>query len=233
MTRRSGLASGGLARVSGVGDKNISSLVLGTVKDDCPYSLGNPAERVERLRLLHDPLVRPLTEYVNRIRKRQGQAFHIPYFDPLDGGIDARVLFLLEAPGPMAVQSGFISRNNPDQSARNMYLLNQEAGLDRRLTVSWNIVPWYVGDGQQIRPVNASDISNASAYLPELFSLPTKLRTVVLIGRKAQSATPTIRSLTPVPIVDMWHPSPRVLNVWPEKRAEMLAILRRVAAMVR
>jgi hypothetical protein len=42
----------------------------------------------------------------------------VPDFDPVDGGIGARALFLLDAPGPMTseagkrIGSGFISRFN-------------------------------------------------------------------------------------------------------------------------
>jgi hypothetical protein len=57
----------------------------------------------------------------------------IPYFDPLDGGVGASVLFLLEAPGPRAVASGFISRDNPDETAKNFHEFNAAAGLARRL----------------------------------------------------------------------------------------------------
>ncbi len=71
----------------------------------------------------------------------------VPHFDPLDGGINARVLFLLEAPGAKAVASGFVSRNNPDETARNFFDLNMAAGIARRDTVCWNVVPWYIGTG--------------------------------------------------------------------------------------
>ncbi len=37
----------------------------------------------------------------------------IPFFDPLDGDVNARCLFVAEAPGPRAVLSGFVSRDNP------------------------------------------------------------------------------------------------------------------------
>ena len=76
-----------------------------------------------------------------------GEDHKIPQFDPLDGGIDAECLFLLEAPGPKAVNSGFVSRNNPDETAKNFFELNVGAGLERSKTITWNVVPWYVGSG--------------------------------------------------------------------------------------
>jgi uracil-DNA glycosylase len=76
-----------------------------------------------------------LTTYVEELRLSTGLDGLIPYFDPLDGGTDARCLFLFEAAGPGAVASGFISRNN-DDSAKNFFDLNRQVRLDRTHTVS-------------------------------------------------------------------------------------------------
>ncbi|MGH7717468.1 MAG: hypothetical protein ACREON_01305 [Gemmatimonadaceae bacterium] len=64
-----------------------------------------------------------------------GPEARVPDFDPWDGGTDAEVLYLLEAPGGKAVESGFISRNNPDETARNFFELNRAAGIPRQRTV--------------------------------------------------------------------------------------------------
>lgn len=117
------------------------------MKSDYPKSLGDAQLRAARLSMLNDSHVLPLTAFVNRIRGAERLEHRIPYFDPLDGGIEAKVLFILEAPGPKAVASGFISRNNPDESAKNLFLLLREAGFERRDTLLWNIVPWYIGTG--------------------------------------------------------------------------------------
>jgi len=50
------------------------------------------------------------------------------------------------------MSSGFISRDNPDPSARNFRALLAGAGIPREKTVLWNIVPWYIGSGVKIRP---------------------------------------------------------------------------------
>ncbi len=118
---------------------------------DYAKSLAEPHIRQERKEHLHEPRIAPLTEYVDRLRVECGTGKTIPYFDPYDGGIDARCLFLFEAAGPKAKASGFISRNNNDDTAKNFFKLNNEADLDRKLTASWNIVPWYLGDGNRIR----------------------------------------------------------------------------------
>jgi hypothetical protein len=86
---------------------------------DQPKSLGYIHERRSRLARLRESHVAPLTDFVERVRQERGCGDHFPYFDPFDGGVNARCLFVLEAPGPKAVESGFILRNNPDESARN------------------------------------------------------------------------------------------------------------------
>ena len=55
-----------------------------------------------RLARIFEPHISPLTAFVEAIRKETGLVRKIPYFDPLDGGINAKCVFLFEAPGPPA-----------------------------------------------------------------------------------------------------------------------------------
>lgn len=82
---------------------------------DAPKTLANEAERAARSAMLSLPHVHGLAQFVQRMREAKGPDHAIPDFDPLDGGADARLLYLLEAPGRRAVASGLISRNNPDE----------------------------------------------------------------------------------------------------------------------
>ena len=118
---------------------------------DYPKSLGDPNERERRRTLLREKHIAPLTDFVDQIRKEQNKKDEVPYFDPLDGGINAQCLFVLEAPGPKTKVSGFISRNNPDETAKNSFEFHKEAGIPREKTILWNIVPWYIGSGKKIR----------------------------------------------------------------------------------
>src|SRR6266404_1523547 len=95
---------------------------------DGPKTLGSPEECAARAGLLHAAHMRRLTALVEDIRSETGRGKNVPNFDPADGGVAARCLFLLEAPGPKAVQSGFVSRNNPDETAKNFFELAQAAG---------------------------------------------------------------------------------------------------------
>lgn len=197
---------------------------------DAPKTLAAEAERKARTALLSQPHVRPLTAFAARMRDARGPDFGIPDFDPLDGGVDARVLFLLEAPGPKAIASGFVSRNNPDETAKNFFLLSAEAGIDRRLTVVWNSVPWYIGSGSRIRPARRDDVREADGWLVELLEHLPRLRFVVFVGLKALHAEGIVRAARPdVTRVTMPHPSPMFVNRAPDNRDRLLAVLRSLA----
>src|SRR6266700_7734696 len=143
---------------------------------DRPRLLGYPQARTARGAQLHQPHITPLTALVEARRDETGQGANIAYFDPWDGGVDAEVLYLLEAPGPQAVVFGFISRNNPDESAKNFFELNAEAKIPRKRTVTWNVVPWYIGDGKSIRAAKRTALEQGAHLLPKLLSLLPKLR---------------------------------------------------------
>jgi hypothetical protein len=52
--------------------------------------------------------------------------------------------------------------------------------------VTWNVVPWYVGTGTEIRAANAADLRSAATALSRLLDLVPHLRVVALVGEKAQ-----------------------------------------------
>lgn len=200
---------------------------------DEPKSLRSIEECKRRLSIINAPHVAPLSAFVERLRESMGDEYKIPYFDPLDGGTKADCLFLLEAPGPKAVTSRFISRNNPDESAKNFFLLNKEAGIDRRRTVVWNIVPWYIGTGKKIRPANMKDIGDAETALRELSTLLPALHSVVLVGNKASSgkSRKIVNNIFPnAHVSSVPHPSPLFVNNRPENRGVLLQKLREVAS---
>jgi uracil-DNA glycosylase len=175
----------------------------------------------------------PLTDFVEELRLEAGPNSHIPYSDPWDGGIDAQVLLLLEAPGPRAALSGFISRNNPDETAKNFYELTQAAGLERKSTVVWNVVPWYIGSGQRIRAATTTDLQAGLRPLPRLLALLSELRVVVLIGRKAERAAPGIAQTSPgLKLPACPHPSPMYVNNAQGNRAKILFVLKAAAELI-
>jgi len=126
-----------------------------------------------------------------------------------------------------AVQgSGFISADNDDRSAQNMWGIFRDAGIDRsRDVVNWNIVPWYLGDANKIGNVRTSDIDEARPALVELLSRLAGLRVVVLCGRKAQAGWDRAQLTVDLPVLRVPHPSGRWLNAHPEDRDKIVAAL--------
>ncbi|MGA2970791.1 MAG: uracil-DNA glycosylase [Acidimicrobiales bacterium] len=191
--------------------------MVGTLIVDEPKCLRDQTQCDARRALLGSPTLRELTAFVQRLRSDIGG--DVPDFDPLDGGTTAECLFLLEAPGPRAVQTGFVSRNNPDETAKNWHDLNRLAGIDRRRTLTWNIVPWYIGENSRIRPATQDDINRGLPYLQELLGLLPNLHVVVLVGRKAGCAQSRIREWAGhVEIIELPHPSPTFVNRAPPHR---------------
>ena len=209
--------------------ESVTDAMKGGRLNDRPKSLRDLVELDRRRARLNDPHVAPLTKFVEKLHHERHVERKIPYFDPLDGGINARVLFVLEAPGPKAVESGFVSRNNPDESAKNFFLACQTAGLRRRDMVVWNIVPWYIGDGTKIRAATVADIEEGLLYLARLLVLLPKLNAVVLVGRKAQRIETWLRARRPdLRLFNCPHPSPVFVNRRPENRERLLSALRAV-----
>lgn len=190
---------------------------------DRPKLLGDLEALESRIAQLSDAHVVPLTQFVHRLRMKMGPDAAIPYIDPWDGGVEAEALFLLEAPGPKARNSGFVSMNNPDETAKNLFEISRASGIDRKRIIIWNTVPWYIGSGGKIRPANSTDITVGIISLGELIQLCPKLRTIVLVGRKAQKIERHIQSIANhLEIFTSPHPSPMFVNRNAENRATLL-----------
>lgn len=106
-----------------------------------PKANGDPAEVARKLSLLQEPHVAPLTAFVERLRVQHGGGESVPWFDPTEAGVHARILALLEAPGPKATGatgprpkargSGFISADNTDPTADHVWHLLRDSRIDR------------------------------------------------------------------------------------------------------
>ena len=172
--------------------------------------------------LLRKPNVAPLTEFVEQLRAEKPEA-SIPYFDPTEAGTEASILLLLEAPGArsaLAAGSGFVSPDNNDQTASNMWNLLKETDIDRATRiVTWNVVPWYIGDGKKIRPALSGDLDDARSATERLLELLEHLRVVVLLGKPA--ARSWARLGIELDAIQAPHPSPLNLNTRPEARDEI------------
>lgn len=176
----------------------------------------------------------PLVEHVGWIRGECGVE-RVPDFDPTEAGIHARILLLLEAPGGKATRerggSGFVSPDNDDGTAQNMWELLRDANIDRaRDVLTWNVVPWYLGTDERIKQAGSEDLEQARPYLARLLALLPDLRVVVLIGKRAASGWRHAGVEVPHTIV-VPHPSPQNLNTRPQSRTRLLAGLREALAL--
>lgn len=207
---------------------------------DAPRSLREPARLAERHAMLAtvsavQPLLQWAADYSNR-RTDAGVTTLIPHFDPGDAGVHARVLILLEAPGPMTNAgnkrrgSGFVSIDNDDLTAENCWRLRDETGLDESLGAVWNIVPFYLGPAS-VKP-NAAEMREGASALLEVMSLMPRLRVVIACGLFAQKGWSKHVALHRPDITALmsWHPSPLSLNQ-PGKRDELRAAMKEAVSL--
>lgn len=201
-----------------------------------PRSLRDPHEVAGRKAMLHSALTAlPLTDWLHRLiatRQAAGLPAEMPYVDPLDAGTEARVLIVLEAPGPMTNAfntvpgSGFISSDNNDATAENLWLARQDAGLVDGVLI-WNAVPWYLGPAK--RKPRVSEKEAGGAILRELMQMLPELHTVVPLGDHAKAtwkrfARPGLG--TAMRTIESYHSGNQAMNQ-PGLRAHLHAALAR------
>jgi hypothetical protein len=195
-------------------------------RTDLPRTNADESEVARKIALLRRPGIAPLTGFVEQLRREHTDRW-IPYFDPTEAGVGAKILLLLEAPGARSALergSGFVSPDNDDQTASNMWHLLQEAEIDRAVdVVTWNVVPWYLGDGKKIRAARTEDLLEARAATEELIGLLPNLSVVVLLGKPASKAWAGLG--LDLNVIQAPHPSPLNLNTRPGSRAEILDAL--------
>jgi len=175
-----------------------------------------PAVVAERRQMLGEPHIATLTRYVEGLRSKY-PACEFQDFDPLDGGINADLLFLMEKPGPMTSPtgkrkgSGFISRNNDDPTAEALFNFMLQAGIPRTRVVIWNVIP---GWNKTIK-TTAKEIRQGIDELKMLLILLPKVKTVMLVGGRARLASPLIEQLG-LKVLTSAHPSPKVRSINPK-----------------
>lgn len=174
--------------------------------------LADPAEVARRRALVGSPAHAPLAGFACALR-RALPGLLVPDLDPLDGGTDARVLLLLEKPGPRVARTGFVSRDNPDGTAAATRAFLLAAGLAREETLIWNAVPAWNGTTR----VAAGELREGLARLLPLLALLPRLDTAILVGARAARAGP----LLPPGLrqIRSDHPSPQVRAAFPARWA--------------
>ena len=196
---------------------------------DAPKSLADPAALAERRALVDAAHLRPIRALARRIAQERGAP--VPDPDPLDGGVNARLLLLLETPGPAIVRTGLVSQDNATGTAANLFRFLREAGIARADLLIWNAVPWVIhAQGALNRAPRRSEARAAAPYLAPLLGLLPNLACIVLAGRFAGEARAPLETLRPdLPVIAVPHPSPTYVCTSPSVRERILAGLRQAA----
>lgn len=198
---------------------------------DQPKTLRSGVAMRERIDMLSEPHIAPLTELVDKFKVELGPDTGMPYFDPLDGGVNARMLWVLETPGPKAVGTNFVSRDNPDDTARNTFNVLRDHGIAREDTVLWNVVPWNISSEDKNKNPRTVETRKGIPYLLRLIGILPKLEAVVLCGGHAKKAAYEIRRKTGLKVFETNHPAPLAYNR-PHLREHLHATLEDVAVFL-
>lgn len=155
---------------------------------------------------LSAPHVQELTKWVETVRERLDpcHAQTVCDFDPAGGGVTARVMYLAQDPSSTASETGFISPDNNDATARATTEACAEAGLGPHERIHWNVYPWWLNAPCVVRVPETSEL--ASRLLLELFEKLPEVVSVVLIGGEAERAWDRLVRLSPMR---------QNLRVWP------------------
>jgi uracil-DNA glycosylase len=204
--------------------------------DDDPRSLQLPTVRARRVQMLDADHVAPLAQFVERIRERIHDRYplpdYVPMFDPCDGGCAASLLVLLQSPGREAVKSGFVSRNNPDDTAETLLQAMKEADIPRKQTVLWNAVPWFVGCTRRGRAPNGEDRRQSLPALSELLVRLPDCRAALVLGRDARWCLNQAEAPRQLEVFDFPHPGPRLMRTNRQEFRRFVRLLRRIRRRV-
>jgi uracil-DNA glycosylase len=193
--------------------------------------LADPLTVEARRAALAAPHAAPLARFAAALRGSTGAP--VPDADPADGGVGARLLLLLETPGPATFRTGFVSRDNPTPTGAN--LRRFLAGLPRAETLIWNAVPFVIhAPGARNRAPTRAERERGLALLPPLLDLLPRLEAAVLAGVAAAAATPVLAAARPgLRVLRMPHPSPTYVCTSPEVPRRIAATLAEAAALLR
>lgn len=184
-----------------------------------------------RVALLGQPSMRPIEEWLVAATSEERP---LPHADPLDGGVEARLLLLLETPGPGPERLRFVSRDNPTGTGRNLRRFLADAGIARADTLIWNTVPWVIhSPGARNRAVRSGEVRDGLEMLPGFLDLLPRLAVAVLMGRVAGAADRVIAATRPgLPVIAVPHPSPTIVCTSPAIGARIAEGLQEAAAFL-
>lgn len=149
----------------------------------------DPAVVAAKMARIREPHVKPLNDLADRIAESMNLPHgHVPYVDPDQGGIDARVLVLLDNPSTKVeagTGSGLLSLDNDDRTARNCREAYARHGVPWSQVVHWNVVPFPVA-GVRNGGSTAAERARAVRWTRQVVELCPNLEQVLLLGAAAR-----------------------------------------------
>lgn len=162
-----------------------------------------------------EPHIAPVNALVQEISRTVGG--DVPYVDPDCGGVNARVLLVLEAPaGAAAHGSRMLSADNDDGTAANLWQAYKNSGLPRDWGMHWNAVPWYLGVRGKIAAAKAQDVEQGRVWLLRLVDVLPDLKVVLCLGNASRDAVSPGKALLEsrgLTVLNAPHPSQRRYNL--------------------
>jgi uracil-DNA glycosylase len=197
-----------------------------------PKALADPDALAARRAMMGAPHIAPIRALGDRISAERRAP--VPTPDPLDGGVGARMLLLLETPGPAVLRTGFVTRDSANGTAANLFRFLAAAGIARADTLIWNVVPWLIHEaGALNRAPRRAEVAAAGPYLAPLLDLLPRLAVAVLAGRFAGEAAPALAAHRPgLPVIRVPHPSPTYVCTTPDVPARIRRGLAEAAAIL-
>lgn len=220
-TANSGLEAGDRSSIAA------STLSVPTV----PRTMSQPRVREQRANSRYLPHVEPINRLVDRIAADRNVR-NLPYLDPTFGGTNARVLLVMKAPeadaNPRRAGTRFLSMDNDDDGAENVFEACSRFGLDRSELAAWNVCPFPIRQG---RPSD-DELAAAAVYHRELLTLMPNLKVVVLLGQSAREGWPSgIAGRHGCMVLEGASPSPPGVNR-PHLRASFESSISRAAEVL-
>ncbi|EFJ1749927.1 uracil-DNA glycosylase [Escherichia coli] len=175
------------------------------MKRDINFTLKNKEITRQRYESLYLPHIAPLTRWVQSYKKN---GTDMPWFDPADGGINARILILLQSPAKSELSPRFVSQDNPGPSQQNLNRFLKQAKIKRQNIIIWNAIPWLMPTNTKIIPTR-ENINKGLNIIKSLMPLLKNVRVILLAGSVASKTRIFFEKEYPhIVLLNMPHPSP-------------------------
>jgi hypothetical protein len=202
-----------------------------TTMGDSP--LADPTELAQRRGRIFEPHVEPLNRWVESLRSRLPVGNEVPWFDPDDGGVSARLLWLGDEPEQADLftmgGTGFVSIDGPSQRSRNLRASAMSADIDRATLAVWNVQPCNLRELRKSGGGKGEDVP-AVALLQELLGLLPDLQVVVLAGRSSWEVFSQLAAHTSVLVLSTAEVRDSSLDGRPRERAALESVWREATA---